>query len=456
MAIHLEVRKIYPLLIALCFNISCKPINSQNEAQDTTEIETNNTDKSSILTTFPKAQYLEDLNQLLVHLNNHPQLHEYISEESLKNLIEEKKALITDDFKIGEFTWLCRSIISEIGCGHTVVPTLGLNYFLPDSFLFPLKVAYLKNKLYVIDPLINKEQVSKGDEILAINGISINELIKELANHVSADAGNMSSKLAMINNGFMEYAAFEFKFTDKYVIDITQGEEIKTVTLNQLSTYTEEPHHDSCESLCFEVDEENDLAIMTIRSFYYYRDNFTIFETFIDSCFGEIKSNQIQNLIIDLRDNGGGDPYCGSYLLQHIANKPYQYYKTGTYAYADLQNLISPHKNRFTGKPHIFINGRCFSTTGQLCALIKENDFGIFIGKETGATYRCNATVKPFELTNTGITPFIATRTFEAHVTTLPKDKGIMPDYEPEREITDLLQNKDVDLEFYINLRRHK
>lgn len=438
-------------------NLGCNQHNSPTVSQNEIQDESQNIERLSVLTTFTKDEYLSDLNQLINVLNeNHPQLYEYITKDELSDLVEEKKSFINDDFKIGEFTWLCRSLVSEIGCGHTVVPTLGMNYFLPDSLLFPLKVNYLDNKLYVLNPLANKELISIGDEIISINGTSVKKIKEEMYKHISSDANNKSLKMEYVNDGFMEYAAFHFKFANKYEIEFIKDSKIKTVVLNQLNSYVEEENiQEKCKNnLCLEIDK--DLAIITIRSFYYYRENFSTFKTFIDSSFNEIKTHQIENLIIDLRDNGGGDPYCGSYLLQHIADQPYQYYKTGTYSYDDLQKNIAPHQNRFFGKPIILINGRCFSTTGHVCALIRENNFGIFVGKETGATFRCNSTARPFVLTNTGVNPYIATRTFEAAVSRLPKDKGIIPDYEPKSSISDLLNDKDVDVEFSINLVRNK
>ena len=219
-------------------------------------------------------------------------------------------------------------------------------------------------------------------------------------------------------------------------------------TLNQLKDYEiDENGKGECGSnLCFNIN--NGIAIMTIRSFNYYGQNLHTCKQFLDNCFDEINSKGINNLILDFRDNAGGDPYCASYLLQYIAEKSFQYYKTGTSGYLDLQELIEPHPNRFKGKPFVLINGRCASTTGQLSALIKENNIGIFVGQETGATYRCNAATRTFTLENSKTTVYVATRTFESNVESLPKDRGIIPDYEIEPSISDILNGEDSALKF--------
>jgi len=434
----------YLIIILLSF-LSC----NQNNSISNEEVVNEDAERLSILTTFSKEQYIQDFNQLVrILTENHPQLNEYISKKDFDVLIENKRDEIKDDFRIGDFIWLCRSLASGVDCGHTVVPTLGLNYFLPDSLLFPLSVNYIGNKLFVTNPLESEENISKGDEILKINGMDVQDLKSEMIKHISSDANNLSFKKEYINQSFMEYAAFVFKFVNKYEVEYLKDDKLNSITLKQLKSYQQEvTDQKKCNSnLCYETDKN--LAIITIRSFYYYRDNFKTFKEFIDSCFVDINTNQIENLIIDLRNNGGGDPYCGSYLLQHIANKPYQYYKTGTFNYLDLQQEIELSLNRFKGKPYILINGKCASTTGQLCALIEENNCGIFVGQETGATYRCNATVRSYPLTNTSITPFVATRTFESNVEYLPKNKGISPDYEVKSSISDILNDEDTTLKF--------
>lgn len=440
-------RKMIYIVILLSI-LSC----NQNNSESSSQITNQDIERLSILTTFSKEKYIQDFNQLVnILTENHPQLNEYISKKDFAVLIESKKNEIEDELEIGEFIWLCRSLVSEVGCGHTVVPTLGLNYYLPDSLLFPLKVNYFDNKLIVIDPLENEASISKGNEILRINGMGVKELKAEMFKHISSDANNLSFKEEYINQSFMEYAAFVFKFANKYEIEYLKDGKPNSIVLKQLNSYEEVSNQETCENnLCYKA--ENNVAIITIKSFYYYRENFETFKEFIDSCFLDINKQQIENLIIDLRNNGGGDPYCGSYLLQHIADKPFQYYKTGTFNYLDLQKEIELNPNRFKGKPYFLINGKCASTTGQLCALIKEGKFGIFVGQETGATYSCNATVRSHTLTNTSISPFVATRTFESNVEYLPKNKGISPDYEIKPSISDILKNEDTALNYCMNL----
>ncbi len=48
-----------------------------------------------------------------------------------------------------------------------------------------------------------------------------------------------------------------------------------------------------------------------------------MYKTFLDKSFSILVTKKVEHLIIDLRGNSGGDPYCGSYLLEYIAKKVY-------------------------------------------------------------------------------------------------------------------------------------
>src|SRR5690606_39536992 len=51
------------------------------------------------------------------------------------------------------------------------------------------------------------------------------------------------------------------------------------------------------------------------------------FKKFVDSSFVEITERESKNLIIDLRDNGGGSEGNEDYLFSYLTEKPYTKYK---------------------------------------------------------------------------------------------------------------------------------
>lgn len=428
------MRKLFYLLLAV-FSISTA--NAQQQPFDVHE-------------TRSRDAYVADLHLLADSIfAYHPQPFAFISQPDFRALIAEKEAQLTDATTISEFAWLCRSVAAAVGCGHTHM-FYQYNMKVEPSMYFPMVVSYVGDHLYVIDPLNNGNKIKVGTELLSVNGISATELRQRLRKHIPTDGYNLSMTDLLINKEFYRICAYQLGFPDAYSVVVMEHGAQKEL---QLSPATKEPlrptHLDNCaNNLCFSVDEEHNLATITIRSFVYYGDNFPTFQSFIDSCFAQIKQQGIQHLAVDLRNNSGGDPYCASYLLQHLTNKSFQYYRTGTSEhYTDLQQDIQPHPNRFSGSLYILTNGLCFSTTGHLCALMKQGSIGTFIGQETGATYTCNAHNRNITLKNTGLFATTATETYKADVVYMDKSRGILPHHPTTYTLQDLLQDRDLEME---------
>lgn len=403
---------------------------------------------------YTLREYQEDFNQMVeLLLKKHAQPYAFISKDSLEYLINIQYNKITDSTTKGGFLWICLEVVSAINCGHSIVWSGELDK-LPESMLFPMNIKYIGSKLYVLDAKNNSNKLSAGDEILAINGVDVETLQKEIFKHLPSDGYIESNKLENASVYFRYMCAMFYGFPTSFNVTVKQNgkmEEIKLVeaeNFNPTKTFL-----DNCENkLCFDTDIKSNTAILTIRSFSYYKGNFEIFKSFIDSCFYQINENKIQNLIIDLRNNSGGNPFCGSYLLQHIADKPYTYFHKSVKRYSKLKKAIQPNPNGFKGKPYILINGKCFSTTGHFCSLAKENNFGVFIGDETGATYTCNDFSKFYTLKNTKFTFRVATQIVKTTASTLTNKHGIIPTHYVVPGIDDYLTNTDTVLNYTLRL----
>ena len=436
------------LLLTIITFLSCIQKSNANEylvKSDTTE---------NINKIFALKDYQQDFEKLVKTLfKTHPQPYAFISEDSLKNLTNLQYDKITDSTTIGEFLWICMSVVAAINCGHTNIWSTELNT-ISKSILFPMIVEYVDSKLYIIDPKNNSDKLSAGDEILKINGVKVETIRKEIFKHLSSDGFNESSKHEITNLYSHWFCSMFFDFPTSYTVTVKQNGEIKEIKLKEAEKLQPtKTFLDECENqLCFDTNMESNTAIITIRSFAYYKKRFPIFKSFIDSCFYQIKENKIQNLIIDLRNNGGGDPFCGSYLLQYIANKPYTYFHKDVPWYSDLKKTIQPNPNGFKKKPYILINGFCFSTTGHFCSIVKENNFGIFVGDETGGTYTCNDNSKNFTLKNTKLILRVARGTYYTSASSLTNKHGIIPDHYVIPDIDNILNNTDTVLNYTLKL----
>jgi len=417
------------------------------------------TQEYSVLDSFTIQEYNSDINELVISLKQHPKFGEFIEKDSFDNLVTKTKSFLTDKTNRGEFLWMCREIAASIGCGHTFVPTLTKKWKIPVERMFPVDARFIGDQLFVIDPFINSDLVPEGAEIIAINGFSPKYLKKEILKHISADAFNPSFKENLINRDFMLYCTYQLGFPKRYVIKYVHGEQSGRALLNPFEVLDSisNPVSGCAEDLCFDLLDAENAALISIRSFNYYNDRLPIFKEFIDQSFATIKSENIENLIIDIRDNGGGDPYAASYLLQHLLANEYTYYQPGsTSHYQDLQKPISLEANRFSGSLYFLINGRCFSTSGHFLSLIEAQELGTIIGQESGATYTCNAATQEISLKNTFINAYVARATFMTTANEFPENRGLVPEYITSYTLEDLIHNRDVELEFVLDLIRNK
>lgn len=416
------------------------------------------TDRSPVSDQLTKSAYLEDLNQLVDSIRTyHPQPFEFTSKDSFDQFVKLQRSAITDSTTIGEFSWICNAIASKVGCVHTYTSAGNILNFSPEMF-FPVNARYVDSKLYVLDTYKPNPALQPGVEILKINGMDALDLKTRIATHISADGHNRKFTDAVIERSFSYFCANQLNFPEAYKLEIQENGIKKEVLLNkELPDTANHTSNAQPENLDFTLNTSENLAIVKIRSFVYYGDQLPIFTSFIDSCFNQIALNNIENVVIDLRDNGGGDPYCAVHLLQYISDKPFSYYKKGTTTfYKDLEDEITPFKNRYSGKVFVLINSLCASTSGHLCSILKHHNIGELIGSETGATYSCNANTIHFELKNTRIYASVATQTYQTAVTGFAKNRGIIPDYQISRSLSDILEGKDVELEKVMELVREQ
>jgi C-terminal processing protease CtpA/Prc len=197
--------------------------------------------------------------------------------------------------------------------------------------------------------------------------------------------------------------------------------------------------------------------------------------------FRKLKKNKTENLILDLRNNGGGSlENCYnllSYLLDtsqtqtlrtSIRSYPYKQFTSlpvifklmrfglGTISKKKIINdtdnfvyTIKPRKkNHYNNKIFVLINGGSFSASCLVAAYLKTNKKAVFIGEETaGAMEGCNAGITPYyTLPNTKAKIRMPAFRVVHDVCPTITGHGILPDYKIEYSIMDILNRKDLEI----------
>lgn len=404
--------------------------------------------------TIPASDLRSDLLQIRRALEEtHPAVYAFTPKEAFDRLVEEQLNRIDRSLTIEEFYRVAAPLVVAVGCGHTALATPSGYWATAPQRFFPLGLRFIGRRAIVIqsgDPAV---PVPMGSEILSIQGLGIGNVQKELKALISSDGANDGWKTAQMNAGFALFYAFRFGFPEEFIVEAMPpgGNKaavfrLKGVERSKIPGHTIGEHRSTSSGdpdLDFEILRGGkDTAVLTVRSFGYYQDH-EKFKRFIDGAFEEIRRAGVRHLILDLRDNSGGDPFCTTYLLGYLEPAPLPYFARDYPQYEAFAKPIPRAAAAFGGKLYVLINGGCFSSTGHFCGLLKFHKIGMLIGTETGGTYECNDARQMFELRNTRLRLFVARMTFTAAVEGLPRFRGIVPDIAVDPGISDYLSGLD-------------
>ena len=152
---------------------------------------------------------------------------------------------------------------------------------------------------------------------------------------------------------------------------------------------------------------------------------------FYRESFEAMNESGTKSLILDLRDNGGGEDELGKLLLSYLLDEPFKYYDDlvinarqfsfqkycnrteplpadllevqpdGKYRMVKHPNwgMQQPSKPSFHGKVLILINGGSFSTTSEFLSHAHFHKRATFIGEESGGGYYGNTSGPSLRLT---------------------------------------------------------
>jgi hypothetical protein len=406
---------------------------------------------------FTPDEYKADLDQMGQKLLEvHPAALKFITEKDFRQIIEDKKALITEQTTYGEFAWHCNEIIAAVNCSHTSLGGFySENEMLPLAKRFPLQTRWVNDQLFVVDPLSNEDQVAVKDEILSINGVPVPDLIADIYQHIPSQGYIETTKKHYFNQWSTALIAYALGLPDAY--EVHMKGKVDPIGLRKAASFKApywDPSIPFCnDNLCFEILAGSKTAVMTIASFNYYPwNNLNVFIDFVDKSFKEIEKEGIENLVIDLRFNGGGSAESSIHLLRYLVREPFTYYANSDYDAAEGKEAQSPFDNAFKGKSYFIIDGQGNSTTGHFMSMVKVLNLGTIVGEELGSNQFCTAGQAVCRLTNTKLVYYVANNTNETTATSLPDETGILPDHYVTQGIDDYLNKVDAVKKFTLQL----
>lgn len=411
---------------------------------------------------FKKDKVLQDLEYLRESLENaHYNLYAYTSKKKfIDNYNTIKASINKDSLNTLQATNIFQKVISIVNNGHTEIDfPVGAyqTYAYNGGTVFPLEIAFENNKSLIRKNFSNNAEIKIGSEILSINGVLMKDLLAKIYPQVSAER-------AYFKNAKIELYSFPrlywqvFGRQDNFQVKIRLNGTVKEYSIKAVNLI------EGYEMKRTEILNAKKKLLFIYKTAYLNPGNFSgdeqVYQKFIDSAFVEIKNRNSKNLIIDLKNNAGGNDSFSDYLVSYFADKPFkwnseftlktsQFLKAHTRKHNDTTDAyfqkILTHKNgeiynyefneykpqpkqkRFEGKVYVLINRQSHSQSAVTASQIQDYKFGTIVGEETGDFPTLYASQFQYKLPNTGIAVKVSKGQI-VRVNGSKKQEGVIPD----------------------------
>lgn len=397
----------------------------------------------------------------------HAGLYRYKSKPAIDHLFDSCAAATDQALTQLEFARTIMFIISSIQDGHTRSSVFGLlmNYY-ADRKLFPLYPYFTEDKTYVLCG--NITTLPPETEIIAVDGHTMGDLKKEIFKYFPSDGSIETKKMLELNDGaFPILYSWLFGEKDSFNVQyLLNGETFSTtIPARQQKDLGCDFKKKPSVKKPLQLDMLSETAaLLTVKRFIPDKQNgMTLnFREFMDSAFNEIGNRKIQDLVIDLRWNGGGEDNLGALLYAYLTAEPFRYFaskettaRTVTVQENPLLGLQQPMTNNYKGRVYLLVNGSSFSTTADFCATVRSNQRGKFIGEETGGGYYGNTSGSSVtnKLPGSQISVTIPQYKYVNAVKEAKyPDRGTLADYVVMPTIKEVIRQEDVQMRFVMEL----
>jgi hypothetical protein len=378
----------------------------------------------------------------------HPSLYWYTPKDSMNFYFDSLYNNIPDSMTELQFGWKILAPLTEkIRCGHTTFSmSKDWGKYIRNRTIpaFPLFMKVWGDTMIVTANLHRKDSVIKpGTLITSINNISNRQLIQQMFQYLPADGYAENVNYIRLSSNFPYfhrniygiYKNYKVGFIDSAGLEkqmivpvwmpprdtskIKKQEPVEKISRRKLK----KERRENARSML--IDSSINTAVITLNTFN--SGGGRRLRSFIKSSFKKIRKQEIKNLIIDLRNNGGGEINMSSLFTKYIRNSkfkmtdtafavsktlaPYtKYIRQGFitnlglffltrkkklddnyhFGFYERKTYRPKTKNHFNGKVYVLINGPTFSASTLFCNLIKGQQNVTLVGEEAGGGWHGN------------------------------------------------------------------
>ena len=412
-----------------------------------------------------REQMIQDMDVLFSTIEEvHPDMYAVYPKEKLDKDIERVKSELEPSGDIFYFYKQVAPLVVKLGDGHTNVsaPYHDPSDFVNELFFpFSVMVTYPDKLIFVQkDYTQTRSTIPIDAQITSINNRQANDVVQEMMNYLSGEKDFY--KINGVGNWFIPLMHTLYR-DSIFDIEYIFNQERYSVQVNGvlakeiIEKDSQQDNPVPRKKYAFSVLPEKNIGVIEFNEFM----DIDRFKVFLDSTFQILQKENIGNLIIDIRKNGGGYTTLGDELFQYISLVPFAQFGKSIVKYSDIQKQnyknqgyeppnnpngieiynenaklteLKENKLRYKGDVFLLISHRTFSSAASFSWAFKYFKMGTVIGEESGGMAVSFGGSITEKLPNTGIFYSISHKKMYHYGATDDNIHGTLPDYEVEAE----------------------
>ena len=366
---------------------------------------------------------------------NHPSLYWYTSKDSVDYYFKTINESLRDSLTELQFRNRTAWMLGKLRCGHTIVRSSKpyTQYFLSKRLpTFPLSLKVWQDSAVLVTNYNRDSVLKRGTIVTAINNRPTSTVLDSICQFISTDGYANNLKYQLLSFNFPAYYKNTFGLDSQYVISYVDS--TGTATNKTVKNY--DPKTDSSfrrtpldpkgisrrqfkdfatwGNRNMLVDTALSTAILSVNTFSEGK-----LKKFVRKSFRKMKQQNIKNVVLDLRQNSGGNILLSTNLCQYLADKPFRVadtvaaftrsfpyrkyirpwfvywvsmhlsgrrYADGRihFRYFEKHRFKPKKKNHFDGDIYIVTGGYTFSAAALATSTLKGQQNVTVVGEETG------------------------------------------------------------------------
>jgi Peptidase family S41 len=337
-------------------------------------------------------------------------------------------------------------LAAAIRCGHTWTNVLNQQREARAALLdaankLPFTLTQAENRWLVLASA--DAQVKAGDEVMALGGLPARDIAARMMPYLRADGSSDGKRVRQLNHDRFDFSQMDIVWPllvppqlGAYSVALKrEGRElsasVNAFTLDaRKKAFAAQGIVEPSDAWTFRIDAARNAGVLSLPTFSFWRSKFD-WKAFLKESFAELNAKRIPNLIIDIRDNEGGDGAIGEEILSYLLAAPFQfggdqpttayervpypivkYLDTWDYSFFDRTGQVAkitsgpqaglfsvttrakqtqtifPAAQAYSGKTFLLIGPENSSATFQFAKLVKESRAATLVGEPTGGNMR--------------------------------------------------------------------